>query len=441
MKRNLIRLGIVAVVALVIAIWVGNSRRPPETSSSAQDAFLVPGLKDEINAVSRVHLGSGGGGTIVTLVRGERDWTVTEKNGYPADMQKVREFLLKLADARLVERKTSSPELYPKLGVEDLDKTEAKGVLLEIDGLKTPVKVIIGNFNGQGGDGTFVRRVGEAQSWLARGNFTPDRTAANWLKRDLVDIAAARLAEVRVQHDGKTLRVSKNTGDEENYTVADVPKGRELSSAFVANGLSSVLAGMRFDDVLPADQAAPADAKTYDATYVGFDGLVVNAVAWERDQKHYARFTATLDEARMTQHIASEQSRARSEYEAAKAVADDAAKAGATPAVATAPSTTPAATATPAPAAPSTTPADPVAEAKAALEASKAAAASGEPPPPLAVSDPVKDATIRTEALRKEVADLNTRFANWTFVIPAYKWANINKTMDDILKPLEAAKK
>ena len=45
-------------------------------------------------------------------------------------------------------------------------------MLVSLDGLKQPVKLIVGNYNGAGGGGTFVRRDGEAQSLLVKGNLT-----------------------------------------------------------------------------------------------------------------------------------------------------------------------------------------------------------------------------------------------------------------------------
>jgi hypothetical protein len=35
------------------------------------------------------------------------------------------------------------------------------------------------------------------------------------------------------------------------------------------------------------------------------------------------------------------------------------------------------------------------------------------------------------------VAGLNTAFKGWSFVLPAHKTANMTKTMDEMLKPLE----
>ena len=51
------------------------------------------------------------------------------------------------------------------------------------------------------------------------------------------------------------------------------------------------------------------------------------------------------------------------------------------------------------------------------------------------MSDPARDKEERLAKLRKEVEDLNAKFNGWTYVLPNYKFANMNKTVDDLLKP------
>jgi hypothetical protein len=411
MHNKVVKLAIAAVVALLLAVWAGVGRQPQE--SMPELTALAPGLREGLNDITRVRLTGAASAPIVTLEKGESGWKVTEKSGYPADIVKVREFLLKLADATLIEQKTADPELHAKLGVEDIAKADAKGALLEIEGLKEPVKLIIGNYNGQGGDSTFVRRAEDNQSWLAKGNFTVDKTSANWLRRDLVDVATNRIEEVAITADGKTLRVFKSKPDDANYTVADIPRGREVSSEFVANGLASVLSGLRFDDVMPAGSAEPGQAKVFDARYRFFDGLEVRAEAWEVDGKDYARFSASVDEARAATAVEAEQAKARSQYETAKAAAEAEAKATADAAKSAEGDTATAA----------------------AANAATPAAAPAVPEAPLAVSDPAKDRDERLAKLRTEAEEMNKTFEGWTFVIPSFKYANINKTMDDMLKP------
>ena len=150
------------------------------------------------------------------------------------------------------------------------------------------------------------------------------------------------------------------------------------------NGPASTLGGLKFEDAVPAKDAPPAE-KPLKARFATFDGLIFDVTAWEKDGKDYAQFAASEDETAAATHIDAEQAKAK---EAAAAKPADAKE-------------TPAA-------------------------------------------DPAKDRDAKLAALRKDVDDLNARFKDWTFVLPPYKYAAINKAPDDFLKPLEdkkAAKK
>jgi hypothetical protein len=396
-QKTLIGLAVAAVIAIIIAVVLNQRAQPRSEGSSEQTTYFAPELRDHVNDVSKVIVTAADNKTVATLDRGSNGWTLAEKGGYAVDTGKLRELLLKLADAKLIEQKTANKEKYATLGVDDVAAKDAKGLQLELDGLKAPLKLIVGISNAHGG-GSFVRRAGDAQSWLASTALTVPKDAADWLKKDLADVAANRIAAVTITHpDGKTLRVYKDAAADANYKIADIPKGREAGSEFSSNGLASTLSALRFDDVLPAKDAAPDD-KALKARYTTFDGLVIDTTAWEKDGKSYAQFKAALDAAAADKGITAAQAKAKSDFETASAAAD----AGKT-------------------------------------DASKDAA-NDAPIKPLAVSDPAKDREMRLAAANKEVADLAAHFDGWTYVLPAYKYANINKSMDDLLKPLDEKK-
>src|SRR5436190_10981665 len=195
-QKMLVRLVVVALVALVGALWLG-SRRGPNTEIEGHKA-LVPGLKDALNDVSAIRIAGAELKPIATIEKGDKGWKVAERGGYPADSAKVREFLLKLADGELIEAKTANPELHKKLGVEDPAQKGATSVQVELVGGKAAGKLVIGRFNGLGGDGTFVRPAADKQAWLAKGNLTVDKQPSDWLRKELVDIPSSRIQTVEI---------------------------------------------------------------------------------------------------------------------------------------------------------------------------------------------------------------------------------------------------
>jgi len=393
-QKTLLGLAIAAVLALGAAALVNHSNQPASETNAA-DAPLAPGLRDHVNEVSKVVVSGAGGKALATLVRGDKGWTLAEKGGYAVDSGKLRDLLLKLADAKLVEQKTANKDKYAALGVQDIADADAKGVQLELQGLAQPFGVIVGDANPRGG--SYVRRTGDAQSWLTAAALNVDKDAASWLRKDIASIPAGRVASVTLSHaDGTVVKIAKAAEGDANFTLLDVPKGREAGDAFTINGIAGTLDGLRFDDVLPAKDAAP-EANAIKARFETFDGVAVDVTAWQAGGKDRAVFVASLDAAQADKGIAAAQAKVKAEYE--KAVAD----------------------------AP-----------KAAAAGKDGDAKDEAPVKPLAETDPDKDRENRLADLDKQVADLNARFDGWTFVLPAYKYANLDKPLADLLKPVEA---
>lgn len=393
-RKTLIGLAVAALLAIIAAVALNHSNRP---QSEAVDASgpLVPALRDHVNDVSKVVVTGADGKVVATLERGKDGWALAEKGGYAADTGKLRAFLLKLVDAKKLEQKTANKDKYALLGVEDVTAKDAKSLQVELDGLAQPVRLVVGNADPRGG--TYVRLAGDAQSWLASGALTPEKSASDWLRKDLADIAANRIASVSiVRADGSKAFVSKKAEGDANFVLADVPKGREAGSEYTINGLASTLAGLRFDDVLPAKDAPVPESGVLRARYTTVDGIVVEATAWVKDGKDYAQFAATLDAEAAGKHIEVAQAKEKADYEAATVAAEAAKK-----------------------------------------EAKADAPAVDAPAKPASLTDAAKDREARLAAANREVTDLNARFAGWTFVLPAYKYANMDKSTADLLKPLE----
>lgn len=402
-QHHWVKLLAVTAGVVALAFWV-NTGREPTVSSEASGAPLIAGMKASINNIKSVRVYGGGEQTLVTLNKSDTGWTVAERDGYQADIEKVREYLLRLADATMIEAKTTTESLYPKLGVESVTSKDAKGMRVDIDGLKSPVKLIVGNFNGQGAGGTFVRRNDEPQSWLAKGTLTPEKLASNWLQKALTDIPSSRIQRVEIDANGKQLVAQKATAADANYQIENVPKGRELNSAFEGNGLASVLAGLRFEDVRKAvaDEVSEANA-TLKVRYQAFDGLIVQAHSRYLNDKNWVVFTVALDPVIAEANILREQKQAATDFEAAKSLHAEAL-------------------------------------AKAAAEktdADKKTASEAPPAPvaPLAVSDAAKDKAERMQKLQQEVSDLNARFQGWVYELPPFSFSNMNRKIDDLLKP------
>ena len=73
----------------------------------------------------------------MTLVRGERGWTVKERGDYPADVEPIRDLLLKLQELKVVQAEGLSDAVKPRLQLAAPDagaKPEETGTLVDLKG-------------------------------------------------------------------------------------------------------------------------------------------------------------------------------------------------------------------------------------------------------------------------------------------------------------------
>ena len=368
-SKSLVALAALTAVALGLAVWI-SSDRGAGTTAGVVNAPLAPGLRASLNEVNEISVSTRG--KQVTLVRSDSGWGVAERAGYPADTGAIREQLLALGDAKVLERKTSNPDYYADLGVADPETEGAGGILMSVSGAGDPVAIIVGDTNMNRSSTTFVRRPDDAQSLLVDGTFRLDADPTAWLRKDLVDVPASRVRRVAVTRgDEMVLEAVKADAEATQFLVTNLPEGRELTSAAAANSVAGALAGLRIDDVGTADEVGVPDEDVTTTVYETFDGLRVTARSWKTEDDHYMTLAAEYDESLSS-------------------------------------------------------PADINGESAEGNEAETNSESAAESP-----VDESETADVPAEA--KAIGE---RATGWVYVIPSFKYTNMTKSVDDLLKPL-----
>jgi hypothetical protein len=291
-SRRLLTLIVAALIAIGAGLWVAT--RHASTVAVQERAALYPGLKQQLDAIQGVHIYKAGDVRSVELARQDGRWRVSERAGYPADESKLRKLLQNIADAKVYEEKTSNPAGYKSLGVEDVSDSAATGVRLELSGQQTPVKLLVGK-SGVGGESHYVRRAGEAQSWLVDKNIDTSASPDAWLRKDILDVSPDRVQSAKVAIKGqKAYTAAKQSRADAAFSVADLPKGKKLSSPSAANGFSTALSELTLADVQQAS-AFEGQAPAAHATVTTFDGLVVQLDGWSREDKRFVAMKTGYD--------------------------------------------------------------------------------------------------------------------------------------------------
>lgn len=269
-------LGLLAALAVVVAIGSLTGR-----GKGTQDEAFMPELKAALGDITSVVVTGPGNQVIATINRDGQRWVVAEGGNYPADVGRLRQILQALADARRLEEKTSSPDLYDRLGVTDPGAAGSRAVQLDFKAAKPLPGVIIGDTSVGGGDRAYMRRVGEATSWLVSGKYDIGRTPGQWLDRVVVDLPASRVRSVTITHPGlEVLRLAKADENTADFSVQGIPAGRQLTFEGVANGTGGALGALELEAVAGREALGDSPPKPVVARFEAFSGLVVEVSAW-----------------------------------------------------------------------------------------------------------------------------------------------------------------
>ncbi|HSF09224.1 MAG TPA: DUF4340 domain-containing protein, partial [Nitrospirales bacterium] len=233
----------------------------------------------------------------------ENIWRVKEKSGYRADVEKVKQTLIGLAELRISEPKTKNPELYDRLGLQD---KEQEGSLSTTVRLKTPnnpeaALVILGNQRPAKGNPRmseiYARKPGDPQTWLTIGNLPLEKVAGEWLDKEITALTTKRVHRVTVRHPGgETLLVSKDKPEDLDFQLDSIPAGSKVASQFNVNNVVGTLVQLSLEDVKEGHEINFQDRSGVTAVLETFDGLRLHVQTAKQEDKVFGKFSAEYDQ-------------------------------------------------------------------------------------------------------------------------------------------------
>lgn len=291
---------IVAVVGCVTALLAGVAYVVQQREKPAASSAVATKLFADANAgdVARVKIQQGE--KQVEIAREGTTWVVASRDGYPALDDRVRELVRRVLDAEALEEKTSNPELYARLGVEDATQSGAKGTLVTLakaDGSKL-ASLIVGtrqeaaNWDSEKA-ATFVRPADGAKSYLVRSTFNAGLEPVDWMKREVLAFGSDRFWKVTITHpSGESVSIDRATPTAEP-SVVNKPADRELISADKPRQVLEALASVSLDDVRKTDGLDFGQGTT--AVYTTFQGMSFTVRTVAADGKTWVNITVSYD--------------------------------------------------------------------------------------------------------------------------------------------------
>jgi len=330
------------VVLVGLAAVVVNSRTPapsPEStgggSGMAKPAPLFDGLAGKVTNISRIVVKKGEQEAILVRDAAGKNWSVENKGGYPAKFDSIRPIVAGLAEASIIEPKTSKPDLYDRLEVEDPSKAGAKSTLITLqDENGNPMASLVLGKRDYGGKAPdpfsappegkprhFVRRNGEAQSFLAETELEVQADPLSFVDKNAIELKNERVKSAIIVHPAvpapppepstpptpespipppaaaptpaETITVYRNAPETTKYELKELPPGRAPKDEYATSRIAQSLAYVTFDDVKPAAEFDWNSPDAVKGTFECFDGTTIGFTLIGKDGKNWLKLSST----------------------------------------------------------------------------------------------------------------------------------------------------
>ncbi len=282
---------IAITLVIIVAATISTRSRAPQTV--IETPLLNPQLKTRVNDVAQMILESSD--ESVHISKEGNNWFVMQADNYPAQFDKVKKLILDTADMTILAEKTSNPELYSELGVEDITDENADSTLISLldNSGNELANIIIGDRRGTGS--VYIRIAGEERSYEVKGQPEVSADPTDWITKALLNVDNERVMEVTINHPDEETVVLEREQDAENFTLVTIPDGRKARSEYFTNQPGTFLADLNIQNAksqanftFPADQVVTT-IKTY-------DGLIATIHSAKVDNINHASLSFSLDE-------------------------------------------------------------------------------------------------------------------------------------------------
>jgi Domain of unknown function (DUF4340) len=316
-RQRLVALIVIALLALGGASFLAGRR---DGTQQRTGAALFPTLAAQANSATELTVFKGSSTPSLTVHKQNEQWTVAERANYPADISKLRGLLQSLADAKIIEEKTSNPVSYPVIGVEDPLKPEAGGAEVSISVADGKHAVIVGKSSPEG---SYVRRAGEEKSYSVAPAISVDAEARFWIDTKLLDLKTADIQKVDMKFSGAPSYMIHRAATPPaaapaasaasaaapppapasaaapppptDFMLDGVPAGRKAGDAQTLAPSPTSYGNLTIDDVAQADGIDFSKASV--ATLTLANGNVVSITGAVIGDKHWVKVSATQDAA------------------------------------------------------------------------------------------------------------------------------------------------
>lgn len=265
--RTVIILWIVAIALGAAVFLLKQNQGGKSENTTERDAGEK--LIEDFPAEETASIEISGAAESVTLEQNAGNWTVADRDGYPANARNINDLLRTLSDLKVTQGIEAGPSFAPRFGMDGKSSDPAdhgitatfkdsSGKELEVIsfGKNLDASASASPFGG-GATGRYVRNHSDESGIYAVsevfGTLSPD--PKSWLADDFIKVE--RIKSISLTKPGTDENEYALVRDDENadFRFTDAFPGVKIDPAAI-NPLKSLFSYARFDDVVPADKVA-----------------------------------------------------------------------------------------------------------------------------------------------------------------------------------------
>jgi hypothetical protein len=294
--KHFATLAAAAAGSLLLAIITYLAAVPWTPDNSGAREAMLPGLAERSADLAAIEISREK--ETVRIANKDGKWVFETGEGYPVDEAKARELLLAASEARLVERKTALKDRHELLGLGDHTAPGSNARLLRMLDAKGSVlgEVVLGrpayDMMEASKAGTYVRRPGNDQTWLADRPLQVSLSIRDWVKTRLIDRDVKSIKSVRIEREGEAPIEIKRSADGSQHELVTMPAGKQVRFVSAVDNVAEAISLIEFRQVRKAGKADSLPLKGR-ATFETDNGFKPTIEFRGDDSKVWIRLAAT----------------------------------------------------------------------------------------------------------------------------------------------------
>jgi hypothetical protein len=284
--RTVITLWLVAIVLAVTIFVVKQS----DSGSRRDSTKRSPGqtLLEEFPVEKTANIEITGAEKSVTLTKKDGSWSVSQRDGYPANPINVNTLLRSLAELTVTQGIQAGPSFAPRFGMDEKStQAETRGVTAsfkDADGKNLALVSFGKNLEsstapspyGGAASGRYVRNHADESGFYAVSELFSSLSdqPKNWLAEDFLNITKIKTISVSQAGSEKNEWELSRADEAADFTFSNAFPGLKVDSTAAAP-LKTLLASASFEDLVPAAEIAARSTaeKLQKAIITTFDGF------------------------------------------------------------------------------------------------------------------------------------------------------------------------